>query len=275
MKIAYNLDEFNISSFCINSMKAINKDNNKFILFKQVLQTFHDIEEIYEDTFYSYCAFITYSVIKDSLIKDKNILTYEAYVYNILDGFYSQKYNKKINTKEVAKVWTNIVFIFNTIIEKSSNPDYKAIQKFENLFTSFTHLNTKVSNSSYQYSVPLLFEKESGYDAFIIIPSLKNNYFNIVIPFLLKYFKNKIHNIFIIDLSLTSLSFNYTEIAINNVLLNSYRKYLDTLFIDFNKINFQNCGICQLSCTRQELLNFRYVPQPFLKNRKVIQTVNI
>lgn len=272
MKTSYHIDEFNISNFCINTVKAFNQQQNKFILFNNLLHSFHDIEEIYEDTFTSYSAFISYSVIKASLIKDKNILSYESYVYNVLDGFYFQKYNKKIDPKDLAKVWTNIVFIFNKIIELSANPNYNSITNFLDIYSTFKHINTtnKQPSGSYSYSIPLLFEKENNYDVFIIVPKLKNNYYNILIPYLINYFKNKLDNIFILELDLNTLNYSFNTITITNTLLNSYRKYLDTLYIDFNKINYQNCSYCSLTCNKTELLNTRYIVSPFnAKNRKI------
>lgn len=275
MKTVYNLDEYNISNFCINTLKAFNKHNNKFLLFKNFLHTFHDNEEIYEESFEAYSSFISYSVIKDSLIKDKNILTYEQYVFNVLSGFYQSKNNKNIDTKILAKIWTNIVFIFNKILEISSNSDYKQIYNFITLYSSFKHINSKVYNNTYKYTVPLLFEKENSYDAFIIVPRLKDNSYNIVISFLLTYFKNRLDNIFILDFSLTSISYSFNVLNINNIILNQYRNFFESLYIDFNKVNFQNCGVCPLSCNKNELLKTRYEPIPYDPNKKIIKVNNI
>ena len=59
----FHLDEFNISSFCPNTLKALNNKTNKFKLFKNHLHTFHNNEEFYEDDLNSYLAFITYSIL--------------------------------------------------------------------------------------------------------------------------------------------------------------------------------------------------------------------
>lgn len=275
MKTVYKLDEYNISSFCINSLKAFNKHNNKFLLFKELLHTFHDNEEIYEYSFEAYSSFISYSVIKDSLIKNKNILTYEQYVFNVLSGFYQSKNNKSIDTKILAKIWTNIVFIFNTVLNISSNSEYNQIHNFISLYSSFKHLNSKVYNNTYEYTVPLLFEKENSYDAFIIVPRIKDNSYNLVITFLLNYFKNKLDNIYILDFSLTSINYSFNTIVINNVILNQYRSFSESLYIDFNKVNFQNCGFCPLSCNKNELLKTRYEPIPYDANKKIIKVNNI
>lgn len=275
MKTVYNLDEYNISNFCINTIKAFNKHNNKFILFKELLHTFHDTEEIYEHSFEAYVAFISNSVIKDSLIKNKNILTYEQYVFNVLSGFYKSKNDKNIDTKILAKVWNNIVFIFNKILEISSNPNYKQIHNYTSLYSTFKHINSKTYNNTYTYTVPLLFEKENSFDAFIIVPRIKDNSFNIVLTFLLNYFKNKLDNIFIIDLSLTTVNYSFNTLVVNNVILNQYRSLFESLYIDFNKVNFQNCGVCSLSCNKNELFKTRYEPIPYEPNKKVIKVNNI
>lgn len=275
MKTAYNIDEFNISNFCINSLKAYNKDSNKFILFKHLLHTFHDIEEIYEGSFEEYAAFIMHSVIKAAVINNKNILSYEQYVFDVLSGFYFQKYNKNIDTKKIAKVWTNIVFIFEVLLKQSSNPSYKNIEFYKPIFTSLKHINTKVNNNSYSLTAPLIFEKESGYDVFLILPKIKNTYFNIVIPFLVKYFKNRLHNLFIVEISTETLDYSINTLEINNNVLNQYSKYFDTLYIDFNKVNFQNCSLCPLSCNKRELLNIRFEVTPFNPNKKILKVINI
>lgn len=275
MKTIYNLDEYNISNFCINTLKAFNKHNNKFLLFKELLHTFHDNEEIYEHSFEAYASFISYSVIKDSLVKDKNILTYEQYVFNVLSGFYQSKNNKSIDTKVLAKVWNNIVFIFNKILEISSNSSYRQIHNFIPLYSTFKHINSKVYNNSYKYVVPLLFEKENSFDVFIIVPRIKDNSYNIALTFLLNYFKNKVDNIFILDFSLTSISYSFNTLVVNNVILNQYRSLFDSLYIDFNKVSFQNCGVCHLSCNKNELFKTRYEPIPYDPNKKIIKVNNI
>lgn len=275
MKTAYNIDEFNISNFCVNTFKAFNKHNNKFHLFKHLLHTFHDDDEMYEQSFEEYASYISFVVIKDSLIQNKNILTYEQYVFNVLSGFYKQKTDKLIDSKILAKIWSNIVFIFNFILDKSSNPNYNNISFFERLYTTFSHINNQTNFNSYYFDVPLIFEKEDGYDVLLILPKIKNIYYNITINFLIKYFKNKLHNIFIVELDLNNHSYDILEINVNNTLLNNFRKYNETLYIDFNKINYQNCSICPLSCTKSELLNTRFEITPFNKNKKLIRTIKL
>jgi len=275
MKTAYNIDEFNISNFCVNTFKAFNKHNNKFHLFKHLLHTFHLDDEMYESSFEEYSSYISFVVIKESLVQNKNILTYEQYVFSVLSGFYKQKYEKLINSKLIAKIWSNIVFIFNYIIQKSSNSNYTNISFYETLYTTFSHINNQTNYNSYYFDVPIIFEKENGYDVLLILPKINNVYYNITINFLLKYFKNKLHNIFIIELSLENHTYETLDLPITNTILNSYRKYNETLYIDFNKISYQNCNICPLSCSRSELLNTRFEITPFNKNKKLIRTVKI
>lgn len=275
MKTAYNIDEFNISNFCVNTFKAFNKHHNKFHLFKHLLHTFHLDDEMYENSFEDYASYISFVVIRESLIENKNILTYEQYVFNVLSGFYKQKYDKLVDSKLLAKIWSNIVFIFNYILNKSSSSDYNNIYFFERIYTTFSHINNQTNFNSYYFDVPIIYEKENGYDVLLILPKINNLYYNIVINFLLKYYKNKLHNIFVIELDTQNNSYETTDIAVNNVLLNSYRKYNETLYIDFNKINYQNCSLCPLSCTRSELLNTRFEITPFNKNKKLIRTIKI
>ena len=275
MKTVYNLDEYNISNFCVNTLKAFNKHNNKFLLFKELLHTFHDNEEIYEHSFESYASFISYSVIKDSLTRDKNILTYEQYVFNVLSGFYQSKNNKRIDTKILAKVWNNIVFIFNKILEISSDSKYKQIHNFIPLHVTFKHINSKTYNNTYKYIVPLLFEKEDSFDILIIVPRIKDNSYNIALTFLLNHFKNKVGKIYIVDFSLTSIDYSFNTLFVNNILLNQYRSLFDSLYIDFNKVSFQSCGVCPLSCNKNELFKTRYEPMPYDPNKKIIKVNNI
>lgn len=274
MKTIYNIDEFNIFNFCVNSSKAYNSDLNKFVVFKELLHTFHNNEEIYEKSLESYASFISFSVIKEAILQDKNILQYEQYVFSVLSGYYKHNFSKNIDTKILAKIWSNILFIFNKIIDISSSPLYKNILQYKQLYSSFKHINAN-HNSNYCAEIPLIFEKEDGVDVFLIVPRLKNNYYNILIPFLLSYFKSKIHNLYIIDLSLNSIDYSFTSIPVNNILLNQYRKHKDTLFIDFNKINYQNCVFCPLTCNKNELLVTRFEITPFNKNKKIIRTINI
>lgn len=271
---SYNIDEFNIFNFCTNTAKAFNKDLNKFHLFKNLLHTFHLDEELYENSFEEYSSFISYSVIRTSIISDKNILQYEQYVFSTLSGYYKFKYNKTIDSKLVAKVWSNIIKIFNNILEISSK-GYSETFYYNTLYSTFRHLNSKVNNCSYSAEIPIIFNNDNEVDIVLIVPQLKNTYYNILIPFLLKYFNRSLKNIHIFELSLSSINYKYTHIPIDTTIANQYRKFNESLFLDFNKINYFNCNICSLSCDKNELLTTRYLEIPYKKNLKVIKVRNI
>ena len=275
MKTVYNIDELNLFNFCINTSKAFNLQNKKYVLFKSFLHTFHEDGEIYEGSLEEYVAFISYMIIKDSILTNKNVLTYEQYLFSTLSGYYNHKFNKKIDGKILAKAWNNIVHIFNLILEKSSSPYYKEIHYFNTLYNSFKHLNTKVNKSTYSLDVPLIFEKEDSVDVFLILPKIKNIYYNMSLLFILNYFKNKVTNIFIIELSTKDINYTFTPLPVTNTLLNQYKKQYDSLYIDFNKISYSNCNVCPLTCNRTELLETRYIETPFSNRNKTIKTRNI
>lgn len=275
MKQIFNIDEFVLTSFCVNTNKAFNSANNKFVLFKDLLHTFHDMEEIYEGSFFSYSAFITYSVISDSLIKNKNILSYEQYVYNVLDGYHTEKCKVKANPKDLAKIWTNIVFIFDKILGLSSNPEYSHIQPFVDLYTTFNHINSSPVQNNYTMSVPLVFEKDNSFDVLLIVPKLNSIYYNICLAFLFKYFKNTLNHIYVFEIDTKSISYNYYDIVVDSIYLNKMRKHTELLHIDSAKVSFTHCGFCPLTCNSTELLKTRYEIQPYKDNKRIIKTLNI
>ena len=83
----FNLDEYNITNYCINTLKAVNVESNKFILFKNKLELFHNIEELYEDNISDFISYISYSILINCITNNKNINLIESYFYDVIKNF--------------------------------------------------------------------------------------------------------------------------------------------------------------------------------------------
>lgn len=271
----YHIDEFLISSFCPNTVKAFNKELDKFVLFKSMLNSFHDDGDIYENSLEDYANYITYQIIKDALLLQKNILTYEAYLYNVLTSFSEEKLNKKINPKNIAKVWNNIVTIMARIVEVSSSENILEINYLPEIIVSKKHINVQKMNSNYFLKPLMVLFFKDGVEVINIIPSFKNHFiFNINNQEIIKYFGKSLKKIHIFELT-SKLSCEPSVLTISDNLLNKIKNLTELQYIDFKKINTNNCNNCPLSCTVKEILYSRYEPIPYNVRRKTIKTFTI
>ena len=275
-KKVFKLDEFILYNFCINTTKAFNTVTDKFVLFKKHLQTFHPREELYEGSLEEFSSFITYSVIMDSLTSDKNILTYESYVYNVITGFSKEVLKQTASATILARIWNNLIYIFNYLINLSKNPHLKKIHFNFDLYQTYTHINSSPVKATYTLKLPILLEFENSFEVVLIIPKTKASlYSNISLEYVVNYFKNKLTNIHIIGLDMLKIGYEEVTIPVTDNLIKEFSRVHQTNYIDFNRINIHNCNICPLTCNSKEILSQRYAIQPYNKNSKTIKTKNI
>lgn len=268
IKNRFHLDEYNITNYCPNTLKAFNKDVNKFVLFKDKLDFFHNIEEIYENNLNDFISFISYSILNNCIKTNKNINKLEQYFYNVISSFGKVK-EFKIETKLIAKCWVSLVSCFKIILDLSSDPLIKSIEIDKRHFVQMNHINVcSKNNNSYYFNIPLIFHYKDYVDVLVITPDS-------IIPFqlrtvyktLIKYYKNNLKNIHVIKIKSES---KYFILNVNNTIVSLVNKQVDKEYIDFNKINTYNCVICPLKCTFQELYQIRYDLIPFNLNKKKI-----
>lgn len=271
----FHLDEYLLFNFCVNTSKAFSKDLNKFILFKKHLNCYHNIEEIYEESFEEYSNFLVFQIIKDALLRNSSILTYEQYLYNVLTSFSKEKFGDKSVAKNIAKIWNNLIRIFSTITDISSRENVKEIQYFPTLLTVKKHINVKRMKSNYHFTVPIFLVMEDGFEVVNITPKLKQNtILNIVNQELISIYGNKLKRINSFELG-SSLDYSHKVIEVSNHIVKSVNKVSETDYIDFNKVNNNNCNICPLSCSFREILYTRYEPMPHSPKRTTIKVHNL
>lgn len=274
-KFMYHIDEFNINSFCPHTLKIVGKEQNKFLLFKKLLNVFHKNESIYEESVTEYTSFIMYSVIIDALKNDKNILTYESYLYNVLKGFSTNLNGVPIHSRVLAKIWTNLINIFSILTELSKNPAIKNISINKEILFNLKHINVDKMNNNYYMEIPIVLEYEDKVDIILILPSYdKNIYSNIAVHSSINYFGKHLNDVHLIELSMNKFSYEYSSIKMNHRLLQQFNSFKDSLYIDFNKINIHNCNQCPLDCNAREILQTRYSVMPYNPKAKTIKVRN-
>lgn len=272
-KNRFHLDEYNITNYCPNTLKAFNKENNKFILFKDKLDFFHSIEEIYETDLNDFVSFISYSILMNCIKNNKNINLLESYFYNVISSFSKVK-EFKIETKTIAKYWISLITSYNTIINLSSNPSISSIDINKLHFISLKHINvSSKNNSNYYFNIPLVFNFENYIDVVLILPD-SNTPFQLktIYKVLIKYYGNKLKNIHLIKIKAET---RYQVFNISNTMVSMVMKQFNKEYIDFNLINVYNCLTCALKCSPQEIYQTRYEVIPFSSNKRRILIHNV
>ena len=274
-KDMFHIDEYLISSFCINTIKASNKTLDKFVLFNKNLNSFHDDGTIYEQSFEDYSNYLIYQIVKDSLLMNKNILEYESYLYNVLTSFSAEKLNKKVNAKNIARVWHNLLSVMSFIMDQSSLESVLKIEYFPEIVINKRHINTRKMNSNYYIKPTLILYFKEGVEIINLLPSHDNHtVFNINTQELIKYFGKRLLYMHTFELN-NNFNCKLSSIKISKSLLNTINKSLDDQYIDFKKINNHNCNICPLTCSVKELLYTRYEALPYNDKRRLIKVYNI
>lgn len=269
----FNLDEYNITNYCINTLKAVNNENNKFILFKDKLELFHNIEELYENNVSDFISYISYCILINCITNNKNISSIESYFYDVIKNFCAAK-EIKFNNTFVARSWVSLVKSYSFIIELSSNPNIKNIQLNELFFVALNHINVpNKQNNNYYFNIPIIFNYENSLDVLILLPKIKTNIqYRLIYRMLIKLFKTKLKNIHVFEIGKV---IEYTCLNINENIVNLVNKQNQKEYIDFNKINSHNCNSCYLNCNFSEMYKFRYNLIPFNPKKKKIEIINV
>lgn len=277
----FHLDEFILNSFCIHTIKACNSKFNKFVMFKNLLHSFHsEFPEIYEDNIFNYMGFISYSILIEVFNKNKNIKEFETYFYNTVKG-YASVHQVQITERSIAKVWIQLNEVYVKVIDVVSNPLIKEIKVDETLFTSFKHINTfgikDVNNYYFNVHLTLVFE-DKHIEVIQILPSNDslNLFNNIFTSTCSRYYKNRLTKIHTIDIYISKdVHVSYYELVINDTRLKAFNRFQDSLYIDFNKVNISNCSNCALNCQYSDIYKTRYASVPWKKNRRSIESFEI
>lgn len=269
----FNLDEYNITNYCINTLKAVNVESNKFILFKNKLELFHNIEELYEDNISDFISYISYSILINCITNNKNINLIESYFYDVIKNFCISK-EIKFNNSFVARSWVSLVKNYSLIIELSSNPKIKKLQLNELFFVSLNHINVPhKQNNNYYFNIPIVFNYEDSLDVLILLPKIKTTIqYRLIYRMLIKIFGIKLKNIHLFEIGKI---IEYSNLNVNTSIVNLVNKQNQKEYIDFNKINSHNCNTCSLSCNFSEMYKFRYNLIPFNLKKKKIEIINV
>lgn len=269
----FNLDEYNITNYCINTLKAVNVESNKFILFKNKLELFHNIEELYEDNISDFISYISYSILINCITNNKNINLIESYFYDVIKNFCISK-EIKFNNAFVARSWVSLVKNYSLIIELSSNPKIKKLQLNELFFVSLNHINVPhKQNNNYYFNIPIVFNYEDSLDVLILLPKIKTTIqYRLIYRMLIKIFGTKLKNIHLFEIGKI---IEYSNLNVNTSIVNLVNKQNQKEYIDFNKINSHNCNTCSLSCNFSEMYKFRYNLIPFNLKKKKIEIINV
>lgn len=166
-----NVDDLSLLEFCVNTTTL--PTDIKLPLFRDQLHSFHSRSELYEHSFQAYSAFITYSVLMNALELNKNILSYEHYYYNVLNG-YMTKTGNKVNSKVIAKLWLSLIKVYEDLLDISQK-DIISSSMFDKRFKPISIHTDTTYRLSLLTQIPVVLRHVDDYNIFIVfIPKSKN-----------------------------------------------------------------------------------------------------
>lgn len=271
-KSMFHIDEFVISSFCPNTIKVNGSFGNKFQLFSKYLTVFHDDESIYEQNIHRYSSFISYKVLIDSLVNNNNILTYESYLFNTLKGFSEQIEGKPLVMSQLVKIWNNLIQIYNVLLELSKDSSVKSIKYNFDIYLNLKHINVDKMSSNYYMTIPILIEYEDKVLPILFIPKeTENLQSNLAVYLPLKYFGKQVNKMIIFGFSMYNFSYTYNVTTIGSKYFKDSLNFIESCYIDFNRVNTFNCINCPLVCNTSEILNLKYKIEPYNPKNRLIK----
>lgn len=267
----YLTDDIVLSNFCPNTYKVIKRD--KFITFRKSLHSFHQIAEIYENTIYEYMGYIVNSILLNSLELNKNILAYEQYFYNIVQG-YSRQSGNKITTANIAKCWNNLVQVYNLIIQDISRENVKEVKVLQKGIGTVRYINVDQVNNNYYWDIPIqLVLTDNSIKNILILPTRTDNQIlsNLNVLSTINRYINS--DLSVVQISLDSINIRYGGVHITPVIRQYVSQYFKTTYVDFSTANLSNCVICPLNpCTIEQM--FKVVQPTTVQKIKKIRLVN-
>lgn len=267
-KTMYHLDEFNISSFCPNTMKLNNRKNNKFVFFNNFLHSFHDNEAIYENQLSYYINYIVYSIYMDSLKLDKNILQYESYFFNVISGYATVK-KVNISPSTIGRYWITIIENYDVLVNIFKKETIKNLDYFQDVIITMKHINVSKMNNNYYFKIPIVLNYvDSSKDVVLFLPHYGQSiYSNIVFLNTIKNIQN-LSNVHVFSFNMKNFTIEYKEFKITKILKNNTIKFLNNLYIDFSKSNIFNCNICPASPCNYDIILNNIQPSPYNSQAK-------
>lgn len=268
-KYLYHLDDYVLNLFCPNTNQV--NTIEKYALFINQLHSFHKIESLYDKTFNTYSLYIAYIIFMNSLELNKNILTYESYFYSVCSGYISNN-NLKITTDKIAKLWVNLVTIFNSLLAFTSKA--KSVDLFTECYAPIKSLNSSVKSSSFFWSVPLILNEISEtLTPVIFIPFNGTSlYSNMQFLNTINYFNCKVIHVVLFDM--TNYNIKLETLLITPKLLNSVKTLLNKFVVDYEKSNLINCTVCPIKFCKSSYIFSNIVPIPYMKKSKSIKLLN-
>lgn len=267
----YQIDDIVLSNFCANSNK-LNK-SDKYVAFKKYLHSFHPISEIYEGSLSNYAAYIINSILLNSLELNKNILTYEQYFYNVINGFSLQS-GYKISSISIAKYWSNLVQVYDELISEISRNDVKEVRVLQKAINPVRYINFSVVNNSYYWDIPVqLVMTDDTLKNILIIPhhpdlSILSNL--LVLNTINRFPKDALT---VLQISLDSINIKLINMNLTDNLRRTVYQYFEKFYIDFSTANITNCSICPVRpCTYEQM--FKVVQPTTVHKMKKIKLVN-
>lgn len=271
-KSMFHIDEFIISSFCPNTIKINGAVENKFQLFSKYLSVFHNDESLYEQDIYRYSSFISYKILIDSLVNNTNILTYESYLINTLKGFSEQVDGKSLPMPQLVKIWNNLIQIYNVLLDLSKDSAVKSIKYNFDIYFNLKHINVDKMSSNYYMTIPVLIEYSDRVVPVLFLPKeMEGLQSNLATLLPLKYFGKKVDRMIIFGFSMYNFSYTYNLTTIGSKYFKDSLNFIDSCYIDFNRVNTFNCINCPLVCNTSEILNIKYKIEPYNPKNKLIK----
>lgn len=227
----------------INILKTLYNYIDEDVNLTPYLDSFIDNESLYENSFQSYSSYIFYKVLTDCIYKEKSIINYESYVYNVLKGFSKSQLGKEVNSSTIAKVWTSITEAYSFIISLSSDPNINNILINNRLYNPYSIINAPSSLPRFTFhsDVPIIFEYENNISVVLILPYCSTFKYNMHIDLLIKRYRSLLKDINIVTIN--KGKFFNTIIKLNNELLQKLSRdvYLDMnhMVCPLNKENYK------------------------------------
>lgn len=269
----YHVDDIVLSAFCPNTNRVDKVE--KYSLFKKHLSSFHKESSIYEDSLNNYIAYIINSILLNSLELNKNILSYESYFYNVIQGFATQR-SFKVLTSNIAKYWNNLVQTYDMLLQELSKDTVKTVTVLQKGHAPIRYINHNKVNDSYYWDIPIQVTLvDESIINILIIPVHSNTTVlsNFAVLNTIKYTPNS-GSLFVIQVSLDTANIKFININLSTVTRGYVFNFLRDFYVDFSTANLMNCPICPVSpCTTEHM--FKVVQPTKAHKIKKIRLVNI
>lgn len=217
----------------LNILKTLYNYIDQDINLIPYLNSFIDNESLYENDFDSYSSYIFYKVLTDCIYKQKTIVNYESYVYNVLKGFSKSQLGKEASSSTIARIWTSITEAYSLIISLSSDPNINSIITNNRVYNPYNIINAPFSLPKFTFhsDIPITFEYEDHVSVILILPYCSTFKSNMNLNLLIKRYKSLLKDITIITIN--KGKFLNTTIKLNN---DSLQKLNTNVYLDVSQM---------------------------------------